>query len=599
MKKVIFYSMLFSLCACGGGGSNTAPTTPTQQANRAPVIDVASEISVEEGNELGLAINVSDADGDTITLSLSGANKEDFTLSDRTLNLNELPVFNYQGENNFSVTIEASDGITSTTKDLTITVTEGPFFSPSSLTINEATENFPDTCTDPSIQFLIPVDLNNDNYVDIIGHVWCDLQADLWGTFVTTPTDDAIIAYVSDAEGNYSVQNQSIFGTDRPKLGGASRKYVRGDFNGDGVDDFAFAMNWEDGRGGGPHEWNLTQTAKPAIILSQGDYQYRIINPGTAVWFHAVDAIRESNGRDVAANAGFISVEPNKNLQFFRWEAGNTFSEVSDEFPSVFDNAGSWANTFRAFGDAPNEVENYIFGNYGSNNLNGASLWIKGDTRWEETSIWSIPVDFVTSYQGWNQELGTYGTVNVTSLDGQQYIGGAIDESCVMYHRTVEIKPTIIGKFSAEKPYEQVNEGDVLVQNEDGFPAQRILFFEKDGDQLVRLAQAIENENENVNANFIDCTDFNNDGFDDIVVEVLHESGMPEFYINDTLGNFTRLENSGFPTPFTSSAQGYLYDMNKDGLKDLVIFQTRYQNSDAGYHIYFAKKALSLDGLRP
>ncbi|MFX4228323.1 MAG: hypothetical protein ACFHHU_10690 [Porticoccaceae bacterium] len=88
--------------------------------------------------------------------------------------------------------------------------------------------------------FVIPVELNSDNYSDFIVVYWCDISQGAWGTDVNNPTPDVLVAFISDSEGNYTQNNEDVFGEAFPRLGGASRKYVRADMNGDGIDDFGF-----------------------------------------------------------------------------------------------------------------------------------------------------------------------------------------------------------------------------------------------------------------------------------------------------------------------------------------------------------------------
>ena len=83
------------------------------------------------------------------------------------------------------------------------------------------------------------------------------------------------------------ISNQDIFGELYPKLGGASRKYARGDINGDGKDDFAFAMNAEDGRAAYDEETVQTNYANPAILLSTAS-GYEVIKLGDKDWGHSV-----------------------------------------------------------------------------------------------------------------------------------------------------------------------------------------------------------------------------------------------------------------------------------------------------------------------
>jgi len=131
------------------------------------------------------------------------------------------------------------------TNNSTVDVNNNPILQ--TIVISDASEYYKDKCATPSIQFVIPVKLNSDNLQDFIVHYWCS-QPLPWGREMTTATPDALVAQVSQSDGTYKVSNEQVFGSKLYGLGGASRKFVRGDINGDGRDDFAFAMNWEDGR---------------------------------------------------------------------------------------------------------------------------------------------------------------------------------------------------------------------------------------------------------------------------------------------------------------------------------------------------------------
>ena len=64
-----------ALTACGGGGSGNGDenTTAGEDANSAPSITSQGEVSVAENTALVLDVAASDADGDTLSFSLSGA----------------------------------------------------------------------------------------------------------------------------------------------------------------------------------------------------------------------------------------------------------------------------------------------------------------------------------------------------------------------------------------------------------------------------------------------------------------------------------------------------------------------------------------------
>lgn len=81
MKRTDFYiSMLLALVltACGGGDSsdnNGDNTTPPSASNTAPVISGLSDVyRMMERAELTIPFSVTDAEGDTITLSVISSN---------------------------------------------------------------------------------------------------------------------------------------------------------------------------------------------------------------------------------------------------------------------------------------------------------------------------------------------------------------------------------------------------------------------------------------------------------------------------------------------------------------------------------------------
>ena len=158
---------------------------------------------------------------------------------------------------------------------------------------------------DTGFQFVIPVNINNDEWQDFIVHQWCDIDRDMSGEVIQGPTPDVLSVQLSNGDGTYRDGNQEVFGELVPSLGGASRKYDTGDFNGDGRLDFAFAMNWEDGRSGSPWEYSR---ASPAVILSKNEAEYEVVKIGTPDWGHAVAIVEHQNGSVDALFAGFTGI---------------------------------------------------------------------------------------------------------------------------------------------------------------------------------------------------------------------------------------------------------------------------------------------------
>ena len=49
-----------------------------------------------------------------------------------------------------------------------------PLFKETPIQLIDAVSYYSQACNKPSFQFLIPVKINNDHYMDFIAHFWCD-----------------------------------------------------------------------------------------------------------------------------------------------------------------------------------------------------------------------------------------------------------------------------------------------------------------------------------------------------------------------------------------------------------------------------------------
>ena len=75
-----------ALSACGGGSSDGADTmTAGAGANSAPAITSQGEVSVAENTTLVLEVAASDAEGDALTFTLSGADASLFSIGESGL----------------------------------------------------------------------------------------------------------------------------------------------------------------------------------------------------------------------------------------------------------------------------------------------------------------------------------------------------------------------------------------------------------------------------------------------------------------------------------------------------------------------------------
>ena len=116
------------LSACGGGGGDSA--SQPEVTNRAPVFDQASyDLSIQENTDTVVSgIAFSDPDADPITLSISGADSEAFSVTSLgSLAFVTPPDFEDPADsdenNQYEITLAASDGKLTSSVPVTISVT--------------------------------------------------------------------------------------------------------------------------------------------------------------------------------------------------------------------------------------------------------------------------------------------------------------------------------------------------------------------------------------------------------------------------------------------------------------------------------------------
>jgi len=525
----------------------------------------------------------------------SASDKHEITIHDGTIEADQLNIyFGYS-----SKSVNDKPIIHFNSKPYSFTITDSSLyisellFSSEPVVLENSDLYWKGLCGDPSvhewisIQFVIPVMINDDLHDDFIIHYWCDsalVQRD-------DPTKDLLLAYISDSNGDYEIDNLLVFGDDSPGLGGASRKYVSGEFNGDGRPDFAFAMNWEDGRqtDGG---FEFTNATESAILLSQSDFGYKVENPGVKNWFHAVDAVKQENGLFDFVFSGFLGSkdgQPYENDQAFRFDPkSNSIIDVSDEYPPLSPNSTR----------SNHDGEFLVLQSSGVNGEDGIQLFRKGKDQWLLSDEYYIPFDEQIDFIAWN---GTEATVaNVFKLNDLSVTGASMDEMCFMENSGITENPLLIAKFSGMVHREiddLIETGNgVSYKGQDFRPMNTMIFFEIVDGSFKLLLSPIINEDYFVNANFFDCDDKTGDGFSDLTVSAFSDEylydrsgGAPVLYVNDGSGALVNADVSTFPAiTWRDKTQGYLHDINNDGITDLVLFglSTTYIGVESAYDIY-------------
>ena len=448
-----------------------------------------------------------------------------------------------------------------------------------------AREYFSEVCMNPSIQFVIPVDINNDEWIDFIVHYWCDAN-ERTGQYVTEPTPDALVAFISTTNGEYKIANEEIFGSKLYQLGGASRKYSRADINGDGMDDFAFAMNWEDGRSADDPTTNATE---PTILMSDiTTGGYRAIRLGISSWGHAVGTLTTPGGRQDTLFAGFT-----EGLQAFGY-VNDEFIDVRSEYP---EDAGLWATGFLDI--KQNDVSNYVVANYNSSEIVGIKLYERQNDTFAAKDIYGYEIDRVITWVTWQE---TEGPVNVFKINDEELVGGAFDDFCLIESMEINGDPIIAAKFNAQRHRNgPLRDGVVYHQND--FEVVNIMqFFKISNGNLILQESLINDERSTANYNFFDCSDMNNDGYSDLVAyvfssdwEKVDRGGKPFVYLNDQKGSLVYTNIDYLPrVEFVDGwgVQGKFVDVNNDGVVDLLLFGTSTHINDGDIKIFLLAEPL-------
>ena len=440
-------------------------------------------------------------------------------------------------------------------------ITPQPLFKESPIKLIDAASYYSSACNQPSFQFLIPTKINDDTYIDFIAHFWCDSSTPT--EFDDLPVEDALVAYLSDGYGGYNIDNLDVFGSVSAKLGGASRKYSRGDLNGDGKDDFAFAMNWEDGRAAYDYDSMVANYAQPSILMSH-ESGYKIERIGKPDWGHSV----QIKGTKVLFGG--------HSSQAFEL-IDSTWVDISEQFTDL-----SFAS-FLVFDD-------YIINSVRRNGLQGLELLEKNIV----ISSLMIEESFKVNFEGWNNTgTGNYDELGVYNIRGENYFHGMTTEMC----RQDDL---IIATINASKLKSgEIIEGDYYSETETD-PVVLFAFYQIENKALVEKQIEIIGEEINHNFNFFDCIDVNNDNKSDIVAQVFSQpwndqdnnQGVPEVYINSD-GSYFNLDTSTWPVySVNDGSQGYLSDVDSNGTFDLVMFPLK-ANISGEVEIFLSNKNIT------
>ncbi len=614
VKLIFSYLLVLAATSCGGGGSSgSAGSTPIITSNSAPsATDL--EIALEEDTQYSDAFEFTDPDGDSLTYELiEEASHGVFELESEG-SYKYVPTADFFGSD--SIVLRVSDGTDSVDVTLSITVTDAPeatVFSEAANVIDLRTYPIAEECGNQEIargaavksEMVFPVDINDDKYKDLLVIFFCSNAEQYSGIEHDKPSLNYIIPYISDANGSYSAAPLEVFGEDFPRIPHMPRKYVRGDFNADGRDDFALAINHDDGR--------LNQEVPvQAVLLSQpgGKYSIEAITTPQPMMAHSISlAINELGSFDILWG-GYCCSE---DLYAYRYDSGN-WMNVSDKYPqsSTVDLGNSdWGTETRAdmrYGAKTQRLLTHM--NYqisDTQKVIGMNLWRENDGIWSLNDVYERTTEGVVQFINWvtgDPQAEPYITLNEREL----LVSGVLTENMCIFEENENVTLMIIfpgmglensNTFDKEKIYQD--------SDEELEPVKPLIFFDITADRFEIQNRTIFGEYLQASGNYFICEDVNDDDRVDIVLQDFSntwrtdfvKTNSPVIYLQNEDRSFTNV-NYDKETLLVNEFGGYiglLSDMNDDGVVDLIRYSLDVRNDptfEESIRIYYAKEHLQV-----
>lgn len=197
-----FAFLLLILSACSGGGGNGT-------SNTAPIITSAASATVEENTAAVITVVATDADGDTLSYSLSGGTDiSAFSIDTSSGNLSFVSAPDYESptdtnsDNVYEVQVSVSDNVVSTSQNISVTVSNANDHTP--VIISAASHSVEENAT--LISTINATDADGDNLTyNISGGV------DQISFTIDAPTGTLSFASPSDYENPTDTNSDNIY----------------------------------------------------------------------------------------------------------------------------------------------------------------------------------------------------------------------------------------------------------------------------------------------------------------------------------------------------------------------------------------------------
>lgn len=484
---------------------------------------------------------------------------------------------------------------TTTTTPGTNTPTTKPddeaFFQPA-LTLPSSAGYIPDDCAGGERHFNIPVNINDDEYMDFVAQFWCESETG------TGAVPNVLVAFVSFADGQYVIDNTTVFGEEYPALSGSIGGQATADINGDGKLDIALSVINEDGRTTTGEDGELNNSGTPTVLMST-DTGFEIVQIGVPEWGGPV-VIRDN----VIHFAGtrMCNIEPFLCHQTYSYD-GENFVDVTADYPRLSNYDFTYLDDdtilVSDFYDSDAEI-GYDF---------GVIKYQRDDQGWHAVDHVSYGTLSEIQYLTWNEQMSgsnQYTTrMMLTTPDGEQVLGiHSTEVQTVSVDGQAKVLVALAGEIN---PNEQIQPGAQVVEGDQGqLLYNRVIIL--DADTLQTSDTNIVDQQINLNGS-MQLVDVNSDGYQDLVLNTITPVnymdqdpvlyGLPYIYLMDpeqnsfVYANTDVLDINDNPNLGMYDVASFVGDFNADGLQD-IISVTVYNNdyNTYGDQIYLANRAM-------
>ena len=447
-----------------------------------------------------------------------------------------------------------------------------PLFNDQRSLVSTPSALYPSEVADSlSLQMVAATDVNRDGLKDIVAHFWHSNWSAPDNYF--GPVENALVVYIQDANRNFYVGNKEIFGSENIDLGGgASRKQVVADFNGDGYEDIAYAMNREDGR-----SWTNSDpdaednwASRTAVLLSKGNGLYEINLLEPEGYWHTVDKARNAEGGYDIVLSSLESCNESAASTAFRYIDGQ-LQEVTS-----YPNFQGATVSFLSDNSENGISDSVISFRQACTELRHFRLHKKEGPEWKLKSMYNF---FSSGEKIVTEVKGKVGEEDIYKINDTELLGFSSWESCQMKMRPDSASIAIAQLAGEQLPADFDKATEIF--RYDGVTSQPFLAFDVSSDTLSLSPQVIPNQDAHKHSYRFDCSDKTGDGYQDLIS--YNNDGTLTLYKNNKADVLVKMDTKIFPQsmrfPINQSTRAFYEDLNGDNVLDLIY----YSNTPQGW----------------